>query len=68
VGPTVAFRRHLRALAAGDYSARTYLRPHDAFQEVADELNALSRALETRAGADDVPAEDAADESEAAGA
>lgn len=45
VGPTIAFRRHIRALAAGDYQARTSLRAGDAFGEVADELNALSAKL-----------------------
>ena len=46
VGPTVAFRRHLRSLAEGRYNARTYLRQGDAFREVADELNHLSETLE----------------------
>ncbi|MEZ6185320.1 MAG: hypothetical protein R3F62_09970 [Planctomycetota bacterium] len=50
VGPTYAFRRHLRALRDGDYHAHTTLRPHDAFEEVAVELNELSAALREREG------------------
>lgn len=50
VGPTIAFRRHLESLIAGDYSARTELRSNDAFREVADDLNRLSAALEERHG------------------
>jgi len=46
VGPTVAFRRHLRSLREGRYQSRTFLRKGDAFSEVADELNLLSEALE----------------------
>lgn len=52
VGPTYAFRRHLRSLAEGRYNARTFLRRGDAFVEVADELNHLSEVLEkTKGGA-----------------
>lgn len=50
VGPTVAFRRHIRNLADGNYSAKTILRRHDAFDDVADELNGLSEALNQRHG------------------
>lgn len=46
VGPTIAFRRHLQDLTAGQYGARTFLRRGDAFKEVADELNRLSETLE----------------------
>ena len=46
VGPTVAFRRHIRALGEGQHTDRTYLRKGDAFTEVADELNNLSEVLE----------------------
>lgn len=49
VGPTYAFRRHIRALREGDYDAYTGLRPNDAFEEVAAELNELSAALRARA-------------------
>ena len=49
IGPTVAFRRHIKALTEGDYSAQTTLREHDAFKEVAADLNALSAALAARA-------------------
>jgi signal transduction histidine kinase len=48
VGPTFAFRRHIRSLAEGNYRARTFLRKGDAFIEVADELNNLSEVLERR--------------------
>jgi hypothetical protein len=49
IGPTVAFRRHIKALTEGDYTAQTTLREHDAFKEVAADLNALSAALAARA-------------------
>ncbi len=45
VGPTIAFRRHIEALIAGDYKVQTKLREHDAFTEVADSLNRLSERL-----------------------
>jgi signal transduction histidine kinase len=45
VGPTVAFRRHIRMLTEGRYDYRTTLRKGDAFQEVADDLNHLSAHL-----------------------
>lgn len=48
VGPTFAFRRHLRSLREGRYEVRTALRKHDAFAEVADDLNALSEHLQQR--------------------
>ena len=44
-GPTVAFRRHIQALRQGDFDSRVRLRRGDAFNEVADELNALSEDL-----------------------
>lgn len=50
VGPTIAFRRHIRSLADGRYNARTYLRKGDAFLEVADELNRLSEVMEKTKG------------------
>lgn len=50
VGPTYAFRRHIRSLAEGRYNARTFLRKGDAFLEVADELNHLSEVLEKSKG------------------
>jgi len=50
VGPTIAFRRHIESLIAGDYSARTELRNNDAFAEVADDLNKLSATLAAREG------------------
>lgn len=51
VGPTYAFRRHIRSLAEGRYSARTFLRKNDAFVEVADELNHLAEVLERKSAA-----------------
>lgn len=48
VGPTVAFRRHLDAIEAGDYTYRTVLRKYDAFQEVANRLNEVSEFLESK--------------------
>ena len=50
VGPTIAFRRHIRSIADGRYNARTYLRKGDAFREVADELNHLSEVMERKFG------------------
>lgn len=50
VGPTYAFRRHIRSIAEGRYNARTYLRKGDAFLEVAEELNHLSEVMERKAG------------------
>lgn len=49
VGPTIAFRRHIRSIAEGRFNARTYLRKGDAFVEVADELNRLSETMERKA-------------------
>lgn len=48
IGPTIAFRRHIRSISEGRYNARTYLRKGDAFSEVADELNHLSEVMEKR--------------------
>jgi signal transduction histidine kinase len=49
IGPTIAFRRHIRMIAEGRYNARTYLRKGDAFVEVAEELNRLSEVMERKA-------------------
>ena len=49
VGPTIAFRRHLRSLGQGQVGVRTFLRRGDAFKEVADELNSLSEVLDRQA-------------------
>lgn len=46
VGPAVAFHKHLVAIANGDYTYRTNLRRHDAFEELADALNLASEGLE----------------------
>ncbi len=48
IGPTIAFRRHVRSISEGRYNARTYLRKGDAFSELADELNHLSEVMEKR--------------------
>lgn len=49
VGPMTAFERQLAALREGRYDARVVLRPHDAFQELAAELNGLAEALQKKA-------------------
>ncbi len=46
VGPTYAFRRHIRELTRGNYSSRVVLRKDDAFLEVAEDLNELAQTLE----------------------
>ena len=48
IGPTIAFRRHVRALAEGAYNSRVTLRKSDAFAEVAEELNNLAEVLENK--------------------
>lgn len=48
IGPTVAFRRHIRMIAEGKLQYRTNLRKGDAFVEVADDLNNLSAILEKK--------------------
>ena len=55
VGPTYAFRRHIRSLLDGNYTARTRLREGDAFSEVAEGLNELSVKLEKQSGGKRVP-------------
>jgi hypothetical protein len=49
IGPTIAFRRHIRMIAEGKYEHRTVLRKGDAFNEIADDLNKLSALLEQKA-------------------
>ena len=46
VGPTYAFRRHIRELIRGNYGSRVVLRKDDAFLEVAEDLNELAQALD----------------------
>jgi signal transduction histidine kinase len=46
IGPTIAFRRHIRALIDGNYKSRVTLRKADAFSEVAEDLNSLAETLE----------------------
>ena len=48
IGPTIAFRRHIRMIADGKLQYRTVLRAGDAFSEVADDLNKLSAYLEQK--------------------
>jgi signal transduction histidine kinase len=48
VGPTVAFRRHIRALCDGLYNSRITLRKNDAFSEVAEDLNRLAEVLDKK--------------------
>lgn len=45
IGPTIAFRNHVKALKRGNYDARVTLRKGDAFQELGSELNDLAAAL-----------------------
>jgi hypothetical protein len=45
IGPVVAFRRMLASLLAGDPSARVHLRRGSAFNELADDLNALAERM-----------------------
>jgi signal transduction histidine kinase len=47
-GPMVALRKHVTALAQGDYAHRTHLRKKDEFKDLAAELNQLSEKLEGR--------------------
>lgn len=48
IGPTIAFRRHVRMIAEGKYQYRTVLRKGDAFNELAEDLNKLSSVLEQK--------------------
>lgn len=50
VGPTVAFRRHIRMIADEKWDYRTKLREGDAFNEVAEDLNLLSSYLGKKYG------------------
>lgn len=45
VGSTAGFKKHIRAIANGDYSKKISVRRGDAFQDVAEELNYLSESL-----------------------
>ena len=46
VGPIVAFERQIKAFKQGSFSARTTLRKHDEFKNIARELNELGEILE----------------------
>lgn len=46
IGPTYAFRRHIKELSRGNYKSRVTLRKGDAFTEVADDLNELAQKLD----------------------
>lgn len=48
IGPTIAFRRHIRMIAEGKLQYRTVLRKGDAFEEVANDLNKLSEFMEQK--------------------
>ncbi len=48
VGPTIAFRRHIRSLIDGNMESRVNLRKNDAFTEVADDLNELAEVLQKK--------------------
>lgn len=48
IGPVLPVMRHIKALQEGLYSHRIKLRSHDAFQELAGELNELAAVLEKR--------------------
>jgi hypothetical protein len=46
IGPSYAFRRHIRELKNGNYASRVVLRKGDAFPEEAEDLNELAVALD----------------------
>jgi general secretion pathway protein G len=48
IGPAVPIRRHLDALANGDYGAECRTRADDEMQDVVSSLNVLSRSLRSR--------------------
>jgi len=50
VGPTVAFRNQLEMLRKGDFSREVTLRKGDAFAEVAEEINLLTKQLANNNG------------------
>ena len=47
IGPTIPILRHVKALQEGRYAHRVSLRKHDAFSELADELNSLAETLQS---------------------
>lgn len=48
IGPTIAFRRHIKMISEGKYQHRTILRKGDSFMELADDLNRLSSQLSSQ--------------------
>jgi signal transduction histidine kinase len=46
IGPAIPMLRHVRALQEGRYTHRLNLRRHDAFIELAEELNRLAETLQ----------------------
>ena len=46
IGPTVALKRHIKALKDGLYSHRVNLRKHDELKDMAADLNELAETLE----------------------
>jgi methyl-accepting chemotaxis protein len=54
-GPMVPLVRHIRNLAAGDFSSRAHLRRGDFLAELANELNTLAENLEAGRKSDEPP-------------
>lgn len=48
IGPSIAFKRHINALAEGNYASRITLRQDDAFEGISIELNELAEVLEEK--------------------
>ncbi|NRA65482.1 MAG: hypothetical protein HRU19_13425 [Pseudobacteriovorax sp.] len=48
IGPTYAFRRHVKELTRGNYKSRVCLRKSDAFAELAEDLNDLAATMENK--------------------
>lgn len=48
IGPTYAFRRHIKQIKEGNLKHRTHLRKGDAFVEIAEDLNELSDFLQNK--------------------
>ncbi len=46
IGPTIALKRHIKALKDGLYSHRVHLRKHDELKDMAADLNELAEILE----------------------
>ena len=46
IGPVIPMLRHVKALQEGRYTHRVSLRSHDAFTELAEQLNKLAETLQ----------------------